>query len=264
METTHAGIAGIILRESTYKEADKILTIFTGARGIITAKARGAIKKGSTLAAGCQIFCFSEFCIHEFGGQIQIDKADPIDQFEGLRNDLVSYSLAAYAAEIALEFGASDVPEDDRLYRLILNTFYAISYRPEIRRDKIKAAFELRVCSIGGYNPDLAFCGVCGNDPVSPRFALESGQIFCAGCCEGCDDELFVLSPQLLLAMRSITECDLKKLLSFRLSASDGAELCEICEKYILLQTEEPKSLSFYKKMLIDEQSERTKQNDDQ
>ena len=37
----------LVLREVRYKEADRMLTLFTSTDGKITAKARGALRKGS-------------------------------------------------------------------------------------------------------------------------------------------------------------------------------------------------------------------------
>ena len=37
----------LVLREVRYKEADRILTLFMFDRGIVTAKARGAVRKSS-------------------------------------------------------------------------------------------------------------------------------------------------------------------------------------------------------------------------
>ena len=42
---------GLVLRESVYKESDKILTVLTAEGGRRTVKAQGCRKKGSALAA---------------------------------------------------------------------------------------------------------------------------------------------------------------------------------------------------------------------
>ena len=208
------------------------------------------MKSGSMLSAGCQTFAFSEFTVYEYGGKLLIERADVQDQFEGLRSDLVSFSLAAYVAELAEMFGATDTPEDESLFRLVLNTLFALAYRPAIRREKIKAALELRLCADCGFAPDLDECIVCGGEPKEPLFALESGQIFCRNCYEGGDEELFLLSPRLLSALKQALFADLRQFLSFRLDEREGAVFCEIAEEYILLQTETPDSLRYYRSLL--------------
>ncbi len=250
MQSTHETFTGVVLRDTVYKESDKILTILARGKGIVTAKARGVMKSGSMLSAGCQTFAFSEFTVYEYAGKLLIERADVQDQFEGLRSDLPSFALAAYVAELAEIFGATDTPEDESLFRLVLNTLFALAYRPAIRREKIKAAFELRLCADCGFAPDLDGCVVCGREPKEPLFALESGQIFCRDCYEGGDEELYLLSPRLLAALKKALFAELRQFLSFRLDEREGAVFCEIAEKYVLLQTELPESLKYYRSLL--------------
>ena len=49
---------GIVLRETNYKEADKILTVLTAEGGRRTVKARGCRRKGSPLAASAQLLVY--------------------------------------------------------------------------------------------------------------------------------------------------------------------------------------------------------------
>ena len=54
---------GLVLRETRYKEADRILTILTETDGKITAKARGALRKSSRTAAATQQLTWSELTL---------------------------------------------------------------------------------------------------------------------------------------------------------------------------------------------------------
>ena len=65
----HVKTMALVLRDVDYKESDKILTLFTRELGKVTASARGCRKKGSTLAAGCQLLCWSELVLYEFQGR---------------------------------------------------------------------------------------------------------------------------------------------------------------------------------------------------
>ena len=48
----HLHTKALVLRETAYKESDKILTLLTQEQGKLTASARGCRRKGSPLAAG--------------------------------------------------------------------------------------------------------------------------------------------------------------------------------------------------------------------
>lgn len=246
MQSSHETFSGVVLRDTVYKDADKILTILARGKGVVTAKARGVMKTGSQLSAGCQTFALAEFTVYEYAGKLLIEKADVQDQFEGLRRDLPSYALAAYAAELAELFGVSDTPEDDRLYRLFLNTLFALSYKPAIRREKIKAAFEWRLAADAGFMPALSCCARCGQEPAEPLFCLEAGQLFCREHAEYEEGLTFALTPRLLAALRTISTCEPGQLLSFRLDEEEGRTFCRLAEEYLLLQTDYPESLKYY------------------
>ena len=51
----HITTKALVLRGVDYKESDKILTLLTQDQGKLTAAARGCRKKGSAIAAGCQL-----------------------------------------------------------------------------------------------------------------------------------------------------------------------------------------------------------------
>ena len=59
---------GIVLRETNYKEADKILTVLTRDLGKRTVKARGRRRKNSKLTAASQLLVYSEMTLSERGG----------------------------------------------------------------------------------------------------------------------------------------------------------------------------------------------------
>ena len=65
----------LVLREVRYKEADRILTLFTADRGIITAKARAALRKNSKLSAATQQLTLSDMTVFENKGKCTVQEA---------------------------------------------------------------------------------------------------------------------------------------------------------------------------------------------
>ena len=86
---------GLVLRETVTRDADKILTVLTLDRGRLSVIARGARRKGSRVAAACQLLAYSEMTLYERGRWTMLDAADTIELFDGLRQDLTAQSLAA-------------------------------------------------------------------------------------------------------------------------------------------------------------------------
>ena len=117
---------GLVLRETVTRDADKILTVLTLDRGRLSVIARGARRKGSRVAAACQLLAYSEMTLYERGRWTMLDAADTIELFDGLRQDLTALSLAAYFAE--LTEAVSDGSGGDVL-PLLLNALYAVRKR---------------------------------------------------------------------------------------------------------------------------------------
>ena len=84
----HITTKALVLRGVDYKESDKILTLLTDEMGKITASARGCRKKGSPIAAGGQLRCWSEMVLSEDQGRWGVKEANTERQCRGCRDDL--------------------------------------------------------------------------------------------------------------------------------------------------------------------------------
>ena len=52
---------GLVLKETRYKESDRILTVLTPELGVISASAQSSLRLKSKLFSACGLFCYSEF-----------------------------------------------------------------------------------------------------------------------------------------------------------------------------------------------------------
>ena len=241
---------GLILRESTYKDNDKILSILTQELGLITAKARGVKRKNSNLRSGCQLLCYSELTLFEKNGYYTINEAEPIEMFMGLRNDIELLSLGAYIAQMLENVSAQDQLNPE-LLSLGLNSLYAL-HRLSKPQSMVKAAFELRLLGLSGYFPNLEGCAVCGAAEAR-QFYFREGVLLCDTCRKVSGmGESRRLSDGVLQAMSHILHCPKQKLFSFSLPEPGLKELGEVTEQFLLTQLEGNFSaLQFYKRLFI-------------
>lgn len=225
----------LVLREVHYKEADRILTLFTADRGIITAKARAALRKNSKLAAATQQLTLSEMTFFENKGKCTVQEAAVKEPFEGLRRNFEDFALGCYFAE-CMEALVQENEPDPLSLQLILNALYALSH--ELCEAKvIKAVFELRLMMLMGYTPELSSCAVCGKThPENPILGLESGHICCRTCRNAEFGTAVYLDDASLEAMRYILSAQPKQIFSFRLEKSAQQRLNEASELYLTSQ----------------------------
>ncbi len=236
---------GLVLRATETKEADYILTVLTAEHGRLPVIARGARRRGSRLAAACQHLAFSELVLYRRGNWHYLDEGATITLFGGLRADLEKLSLASYFAEMTEAVTSEDLPAGEVL-SLLLNALYALDTldRPA---ELVRAAFELRLLSLAGYEPLLADCAVCGKtEPVAPVFDAAQGVVLCRKCAGPIGG--LPLDAGALAAMRHVVGAPMKRLLSFTLSPPSDKLLSAACETFAAVQLDRRfKTLDFYK-----------------
>ncbi len=238
---------GLVLRETVTRDADKILTVLTPDRGRLSVIARGARRKGSRVAAACQLLAYSEMTLYEKGRWTMLDAADTIELFDGLRQDLTALSLAAYFAE--LTEAVSDGSGGDVL-PLLLNALYALSALkkpPQL----VKPAFQFRLMALAGYEPMADGCALCGApEPENPMLDVVHGVVHCGKCREKGGLSL-PLTASGLAALRYVLYGDPRRLYSFSLPPEGLRALNHAADAYVSAQLERSfRTLDYYKTIL--------------
>ncbi len=241
---------GLILREVRYKEADRILTILTESDGKITAKARGALRKSSRTAAATQQLTWSELTLFGNRGKWTVNEGSVVEGFSGLRQDIERLALGSYFAECLEAFAVEDQP-DPALLQLGLNSLYALSENLG-EPAKLKAAFELRLMCLAGFQPDVQACAVCAKpEPEEPTLGLEDGVLCCRSCRKNAWDGA-PLDGESLAALRYIVSAPAKKLFSFALGGEPLARLSRAAELYVQTHAERRfPTLEYYKRLIV-------------
>ena len=241
--------SGLVLREVKYKEADRILTILTPRYGVISAIAKGSLRLKNKLFSACGLFCYSEFTLYPGKNMYTVDKAQIKTVFHELSRSVETMSLAMYMGEIAIMLMPTQ-EEADTVLRLLLNSLY-MAGKGSIPLKQVKAVYEMRVCSICGYLPQLLMCKGCGLYDGKDFFLDPlDGKLLCRDCAarEGYKPNL---DPGALYAMRHICLADDKKIFAFRLAEHSSKLLYTTAERYVLTHLESvPKSYSFLKSVL--------------
>lgn len=244
---------GVVLRETQTKEADKILTVLTAESGKLAVVARGARRKSSKIAAASQLFAFSEMVLYEKRGWYMLDEASTIMLFDGLRRDVELLALSAYFAEMT-ETVASEGEGADELLALLLNALYALDtlQKPQAL---VKAAFELKLTALAGYEPLLMECAVCGKGaPVDPVFDAAEGVVTCRDCAGAAEGQMLPLDPQSLAAMRHVITSPRKRMLSFMIRGESLRRFSHACETFARVQLDRSfRTLDYYKSIRSDQ-----------
>lgn len=244
----HLTTRALVLRETNYKESDKILTLLTEREGKLSVSARGCRKKGSPIAAACQLLVWAEFTLYEYDGRWAVKETASERLFDGVRADIEKLSLASFLAEVT-EVLAGEGQPDPALLSVALNCLHALD-KLSVPLAQVKTAFEWRTMALAGYEPQIEQCGVCFREqPNEPQFHLGAGTVHCAACRDRLEEGISLpLTPSALAALRHIIWGPRKRLLSFRLDEEGMKRLSEASEAYLLTRLERGfRTLDFYK-----------------
>lgn len=246
MQTT---TKGLIIREQTIGESDRLVTLLTADLGIVRAFVRRAKTYKNKNMSATSLFVYGDFTLYKGKDAYVIDSASPIEVFFDLRNDIERLALAQYFAQLTYYLGTEEQPAPEML-RLILNALYLLCKGGKDLK-LIKAAVEMRMVCLGGYMPNVLACYRCGEyESDIMYFDVEEGCIYC----ENCNRNNALTAPLgVITAIRYICLTDdVAKVFSFKLPPENLNILENITEKYLLRCVDgRLTTLEFYKGLLI-------------
>lgn len=174
----------IVLRQTDYGEADRIMTFFTREEGLLKGFARGA--RSSRKRFGAALEPFAElrlFWKPGRGGLPLLQEADLETLHDGLRRDLSLLTLASYGCELieALFGEGQPHPEVYQLLKAFLGHLDQHDAGPDCR-----FLLELRALSLAGYIPHFLHCAECfGGLEEQLVFDAARGGSLCRTCAGG-------------------------------------------------------------------------------
>lgn len=244
---------GLIVKETDFNEADKMLTIMTDSYGLLHVKASGIKSLKRKELSGAKPFLYSEFTFAQKGDSLNLREATMIHSFLDIKNNLTDLALGFYILDILGNIAMDNQPNEP-LLRLTLNTLFALN---QGKKDAtlIKGAYELKVSDIEGFTPHTFECMECANeleDENGCYFDVLNGGVLCKDCCAQAERNILKISPATLQAINYILDADIKSFLAFDLSPKAREEFSQACERYFLTQSDfHPKTLSYYKKVML-------------
>ena len=242
---------GIILKETMTGEQDRLVTVLTRSNGVIKAFVNGARNPKNKNVSTTGLLCYSDLFINKTQkGVYVIREATAKEMFFSLRDDIVNLSLAQYFAELTYELAPREEDSSEFL-SLILNSLYLLS-KGKRSRKIIKSVIELRMLSIAGYMPEIAYCQNCAAfESDVMYFSPYTGELYCE-LCKG-TQKLTRLGLGTVTAMRHICLSDSDKIFNFKLPEEGLSALSDVTERYLInITSRKYKTLAFYKTMAED------------
>lgn len=181
---------GIVIREVSYNDTDKMLTLISEDLGKISVSARNAKKNGSRASYGTQVLTYGEYVLFKGNSGFSLNNCDVLINYYDLASDLTKFTHAAHILEMAGD-AAQDATLSSNILSLLL---YALQALKKGRNPLlVSSAFALKLMQITGYPPNVCSCSVCNTCDIEYiYFSFKNCGFICENCSKQDTDAIMV------------------------------------------------------------------------
>jgi len=248
--------SAIVLRVFNHDEYDKIITLFTSTKGVVSVIAKGAKKSKKRFSGVLELFSLLEV-VWSYGqkkGLPVLQEASVIHSFEAIRGNIVKMAYASYWAELVyvwMEKGQDHIS----VFELLRSSLDLLN-KNVVPDDLLSIRFQIIFMAEMGFLPRLDKCLVC-NIPLDKfptefaEFSLPRGGLLCQKCW-GARPGGLTLSIGTIKQLQWILRNPTNKALRLRLSSSAVKESFRFLEAFISYYLgKNLKSLKFIKQLRL-------------
>jgi len=174
----------VVLRSLRLGEADRVLHVYTLARGRIGAVAKGVRRTHSRFGARLEPLSHVELMLHQGGGELQtVTGVELIASHSASREDSYRLGVGLIGAEAMLRLFV-DQEANERAFRALTRFLDLLDVAPSLAParpalDPLALSFQLKLLWLSGYLPHLASCATCGVEGPLTGFSPSEGGAVC-------------------------------------------------------------------------------------
>ena len=186
----------VVLRSFRFGEADRVLHVYTLARGRVGAVAKGIRKTKSRFGARLEPLSHVELMLHEGSGELQtVTGVELLQSHRAAREERYRLGIGLVGAEAMLRLFTEQEANPRAFQALtrfleLLDDTTPTAGRPAL--DPLALSFQLKLLWLSGYLPHLTSCANCGAQDVALiGYSPAAG----GAVCEACGAGALALSP---------------------------------------------------------------------
>ncbi len=182
----------VVLRSMRYGEADRILHVYTPARGRVGAIAKGVRRARSRFGGRLEPFFRLKIELHEGRGELlTVTGAQTVDAYARLREDARALDAAARACDAVGRLFETSEPHPG-VFNLLCRKLALLDAQASggevptgaapVATRAGALAFRLKLLLAAGLAPQLGACASCGEREHLVGFSGAAGGVVCAAC----------------------------------------------------------------------------------
>ena len=222
----------IVIRQISFGEADRILTLYSPDLGKIRAVAKGIRRHRNKLRGQLELVSRTSLSISKGRNLDTINEAKTIDSYRLVREELERLTIGLYLAELTDNFTVEQA-SNESIYHLLVDTLNLLGNCNNLH--SLMRRFELYLLKYSGFEPELYHCTECQNelDQRDHLFSCPSCGVVCTNC-RSSSDVLLPLSVNSMKILRFIErEPQFEKLEKLNIPTKVQNEVQHLLRTYI-------------------------------
>jgi DNA repair protein RecO (recombination protein O) len=218
----------LVIGSMRYREADRIVTLYTRDRGRIGAIAKGVRRTKSKVGGRLEPYTLVQVSLHSGRGLYTICGVETLRTFQGVRDELFRMEegarlLGAVRHLFPAEEGSLPA------FNLLVRGVARLADAPDgATAAAVVLAVRLKLLALLGYAPDTGHCAVCGADQPTYGFSPPLGGVVCEHCALEGATSCFLISTGALVTLRTLLEGPLAQVQSLDLDDRATAEVQQV------------------------------------
>ena len=182
---------GVVLRSIRYGEADRVLHLYTAARGRVGAIAKGSRKPRSRFGGRLEPFFRLDLMLHEGRGDlVTVTGAHTVAAHANLRASGPALGAAARGCDAVLRL-LDSAEANPAAYNLLCRYLALLDGEETTAADRdvdgaaglaTALAFRMKLALSAGFAPELTACARCGESGELHAFSGAAGGVVCGAC----------------------------------------------------------------------------------
>ena len=203
-------IEGIIIREKSYSETSKLITLITKEHGVINLLAKGAKTLKSPLRSTTSKLTHGYFnVIYKESKLSTLKEVDIIEYYKNIKKDINKISYATYILELVEQ--VIKQTHNEEAFNILVASLKKIEEC--INPIVITNILELKCLNFLGVMPILDKCAICGNENIITISADQGGYI-----CKNCRKDETIVDAKTIKLIRMFYYVDIEKIEKIEIS----------------------------------------------
>lgn len=218
----------LVIGSMRYREADRIVTLYTRDRGRLSAIAKGVRRTKSKVGGRLEPFSLVRASLYSGRGLYTIVGVDTVRTFQGVREELFRMEEGAQllgAVRHLFPQEEGSVPA----FNLLVRSVSRLAEAPDAAAAAgVVLATRLKLLVLLGYTPEMSHCAACRSQGPMYGFSPSLGGVVCELCAAAGATACFALSAGALATLCALLETSLVEVERLDLDQRATAEVEQV------------------------------------